>query len=322
LALRHTRSPGRLVAENIIYAGADDAQLARIGETARKFLPDWVAEAETSWVRMMETRTEITIRRDTNSSAEWVRGRRVLVLGCGALGGPIAEFCVRAGAKEVIAVDNDVVTPGILVRQPYNDGDIGVPKAVALAKSLNQTRLDEPVQPLVGPIQSVRLAAGAPPPDVDLVIDATADSAVASLLELRRSRPGGAWPPVLSVMIGHDSRRGVAIVAKSEASGAGRDVLRRLALAAQGPHADELSDVAGDFFPAEPCTATFQPEPGCSSPTFTGSASDLAALAGHLFNTGLQSLAAEGPDELSEPMVAAAVRLDDSSDYAKRPAVT
>ena len=66
----------------------------------------------------------------------------------------------------------------------------------------------------------------------------------------------------------------------------------------------------------------FQPEPGCSSPTFTGSAADMAALAGHLFDAALRALAAEEPNDLTEPMVAAAVRLDDTADGKVRPAVT
>jgi hypothetical protein len=96
-------------------------------------------------------------------------------------------------------------------------------------------------------------------------------------------------------MIGHDARRGVATIARSEATGAGRDLLRRLALAARGQHADVLQDIAADFFPTEPRTATFQPEPGCSSPTFTGSAADLAALSGQLFDVGLRALVAGVP---------------------------
>jgi molybdopterin/thiamine biosynthesis adenylyltransferase len=82
----------------------------------------------------------------------------VLGIGCGALGGPIAEFCVRAGAAEVSTIDNDIVTPGILVRQPYTDADIGLPKALALAARLNRIRLDQPVRPVVGPAQAVLLA--------------------------------------------------------------------------------------------------------------------------------------------------------------------
>lgn len=310
---------GRLVAENIVFADSDHPALAHLGDLAQQLLPGWIATTDTSWVRVMEARDEVTVRRDRNSSAEWIRDRRVLVLGCGALGGPIAEFCVRGGAAEVQIVDDDVVTPGILVRQPYGDGDIGLPKAVALASRLNRVRLDEPVRPTVGSAQAVVLADSAPPPDVDLVIDATADAAVASLLELRRSHSRDTWPPVMSVMIGHAARRGVVTVAKRGASGAGRHLLRRLSLAGRGQHAGRLDDVVADFFPAEARSATFQPEPGCSSPTFTGSAADLAALAGHLFDAGLHAVTGDGSGESTMPMAAAIARLGEVTAGPGRP---
>jgi integrative and conjugative element protein (TIGR02256 family) len=313
---------GRLVAENLSFADAEQPALARLGELARQLLPDWVAITETSWVQVMEAREEVTVRRDMGSSAQWLVGRRVLVLGCGALGGPIVEFCVRGGAAAVYALDNGVVTPGILVRQPYTDSDIGAPKALALATRLNRIRLDEPVHPITWPAQIYALAEGAPPPDVDLVIDATANSAVASMLELRRARSRAAWPPVISVMIGHDARRGVVTVTKAGATGAGRDQLRRLLLAGRIRHENSLEDVAADFFPLEPRTALFQPEPGCSSPTFIGSAADLAALAGHLFDAGLSVLwGNEHAETAEQPMVTAVIRLDGWKG-SNRPGVT
>jgi Prokaryotic E2 family A len=76
--------------------------------------PDAVA-----WLKIFDQRPRITTRRDTTRPAQWLAGRRVLVLGCGALGAPAAEFCVRAGAAETHVVDNGAVRPGILVRQPY-----------------------------------------------------------------------------------------------------------------------------------------------------------------------------------------------------------
>lgn len=312
---------GRLLAENLIWAGAEDASLARLGEQAHDLLPGWLAQAQISWVRVMENRPEVTTRRDANSSATAIHGRRILILGCGALGAPIAEYCVRAGAASIRILDNDVVTPGILVRQPYADGEVGRPKAEALAARLNMIRRDKPVSAAVGSA-SITLTEGAPPTEYDLVVDATADSAVSSLIELRRSRAPEQWPPVISLMVGHDARRGIVAVAKHNATGAGRHIFRRLALASRGQYADRLADIAEDFFPLRQRSVTFQPEPGCSSPTFVGSAADLAALSGHLFDVALHALPAEEPSELAEPMVAAAVRLDGTSGGKIRPAVT
>ena len=302
---------GRLITENVIFAGSDHAALAHLGELAQRLLPDWIANTETSWVRVLEDRSEVTIRRDTNSSVSWIQGRRILVIGCGALGGPIAEFCVRGGASAVQVVDEDIVTPGILVRQPYADHDVGVNKAEALSARLNRIRRDQPVQPLTGSAEKVILSDGAPVPDVDLIIDATANNTVGALIELRRNQQGNTWPPTMSVAIGHDARRGVVLVSKRDATGGPRDVMRRLALAGRTHHAGRLADVAEDLFPTEPRSASFQPEPGCSSPTFTGSAADLSALAGHLFDVGLRALTGGGAAPTEEPMVAGIVRLPD-----------
>lgn len=98
----------------------------------------------------------------------------VMVLGCGALGAPIAELCVRAGAARVDVIDNHIVTPGILVRQPYEDDEIGEHKAVALAARLNRVCSDAPVTAYVGSVETVVLSEGETPPEVDLIIDAAA----------------------------------------------------------------------------------------------------------------------------------------------------
>ena len=71
--------------------GSSDEQLART-------VTQWAGQAPVTWVPVMEARSEVTCRRDAASSAAWLDGKRVLVLGCGALGAPAAEICVRAGA--------------------------------------------------------------------------------------------------------------------------------------------------------------------------------------------------------------------------------
>ncbi len=263
-------------------------------------------DGELAWEHVLDARPEVTVRRDIGSAAQWLARRRILVLGCGALGAPIAGHCLRAGAA-VTLVDKDIVTPGILVRQPYSDAEIGMAKAAALAHRLDRIRRDQPVAFIIGTVQQTVLADGTPPP-FDLVIDATADASVASLIELQRSRARSAWPAVMSVIIGHDARRGVVTISRPGATGCGGDVLRRLALAGRGQHAARLHDVAEDILRAEPRADLFQPEPGCSQPTFTGSSAELGALAGMLLDTGLRALGGLGG--VDDPMAAAVVRLD------------
>lgn len=298
---------GRLIAENLIFKDIDDETVAKLAAAANQLLPSWVDSAKTSWVQVMEARSEVTIRRDRGSPANWVQGKRILVLGCGALGAPIAEFCVRAGARALQIVDNDLVTPGILVRQPYLYDDIGRPKAEVLAEHLNRIRADQPVTPVVGQAQDA-LPGSRDTPDFDLVIDATADAAVASLLEGRRATKRECWPPVISVVVGHTARRGIAAIANVGATGTGRDILRRIALLARQRHVDDLRDIAHDLFPTEQRAEIFQPEPGCSSPTFVGSAAELAALAGTLVDGAFGAL-----HDDAGPMVAVIARLDNDA---------
>jgi integrative and conjugative element protein (TIGR02256 family) len=111
----------------------------------------------------------------------------------------------------------------------------------------------------------------------------------------------------MTMLIGHQARRGVLALARPGASGAGRDILRKLGLAAVG---GQLADVREDFFPDPPRTRFFQPEPGCSDPTFTGSAAETTALAAHLMTAGLDALAGHAGSCADQPHAVAVVRLD------------
>ena len=272
----------------------------------------WLRDAEVSWVPVHEQRPEVTRRRDADSNAAWIAGKRVLVLGCGALGAPIAESCVRADAATVILADRAEVTPGILVRQPYEDRDIGRYKSYVLVERLNAIHGDDRAAPtLPGDIVKVVLNAGFDPGMYDLIIDAAADTAVTAALEYRRATIPGPWPPILTTIIGHDARRGLVALAKPGASGAGRDTLRKLHLTIAPPHRGRWADVRDDFFPVAPRTTLFQPEPGCSEPTYTGSAAEANALASALLDAGAQALSERvGAAHDRHDLMAAAVRLD------------
>jgi integrative and conjugative element protein (TIGR02256 family) len=269
----------------------------------------WFDRASIDWMDVMEVRPEVTRRRDQGTPMSWLIGKRVLVLGCGALGAPVAEFCARAGVTELTVADEGVVNPGILVRQPYEDADIGRPKASTLADRLSRLRPGFHVIPDVG---DVRTSFFLPRHDLsayDLVIDATADAAVRAVIESAR-RQTTVRPPLVTMVIGHDAQRGLVTTNLSAASGAGADTFRKVALhAASG--APEWVDVADDLFPAKPRTQLFFPEPGCSSPTFIGSAAQTAGLAGTMLNEALMVLA---DVRASATSFASAVRLGDASD--------
>ena len=173
----------------------------------------------------------------------------MLILGCGALGAPAAEICVRADAAEVTVADYGIVRPGILVRQPYEDADIGQYKAAVLARRLNQVHADERVSALPQDIITTIVTEQMPASQFDLIIDAAANATVTSRLEYCRSQSPANWPPVMTMIIGHDARRGIVALSRPGASGAGRDILRKLGLAAYGDQAARLADIARRLLP-------------------------------------------------------------------------
>lgn len=261
----------------------------------------WVQHSQVAWMRIWEGRTEVTRPRDEGSTTSQLRGKRVLILGAGALGAPVAEHCVRAGVSELTVADLGRVNPGILSRQPYVDDDIGRSKAEALAERLSAIRGDLVVQPLMGDVVTSVLAATAQAPDVDFVIDATADVGVRNAIERHRMKNRERWPDLICMMIGHDAGNGIGVVSARGTSGGPVDVLRRFAIDVLA--SPTLGDIAVDFFPREPRTALFFPEPGCSSPTFVGSHADTSTLASMLLNETLTLLA-----EQTRGMSAVAVR--------------
>lgn len=173
------------------------------------------------------------------------------------------------------------------------NADVGQPKATALATRLRRVRPEADIDSLDGDAL-ITVLSDHEPPDTELLIDATASQTVAARIEQCRWMSREPWPPVLTVAIGHLAERGVATLALPHATGASTDMMRKLALATRAaPH---LADVAEDFFPNSPRTTTFQPEPGCSEPTFRGSATEAQALASQLLAGALADLQASQAD--------------------------
>jgi integrative and conjugative element protein (TIGR02256 family) len=278
--------PGSAAPSRVAYLAAwllDMPSLVSGTLTARD--PVW-------WVPVLDQRPRFTTRRDVRRPVSWLRGRRVLLLGCGGLGAPIAEFCVRAGAADLHVVDDGAVLPGILVRQPYADADFGRSKVEALSERLEGIRSGTKITMTYG--DAVSYLLNGYDRELDLIIDATAARTVAAALERSRWEDNRPQPPLLSVMVGHDSARGVATLALRGAGGAGADILRKLAVTAAGD--DSLLDVLDDFYPDLPRTELFLPEPGCSDPTYVGSAADLASFSAWLLNDALTILGVERHD--------------------------
>lgn len=264
-----------------------DENTSAFGTQIEELFWEWAITTDANWCEVKDDRPEIITRRDAQSPVHWFAGRTISLWGCGALGGHVAEFLVRAGVKKLVLRDRGSVGPGLLQRQPFDDADIGRAKVSALRDRLLRIR------PEVELVAHVSNLLHSPLDDADwtdgteLLIDTTASEAVLTKLELRRRSPSSVRVPIVSMAIGHEALNGLVVVAPPEFSGGPQDVIRRAKLEACSR--PRLSHFADEFWPRER-RPVFQPEPGCSDATFVGSAADVAALAGLMLNTAAGAL--------------------------------
>lgn len=266
---------------------SEDDEKREIGQKAIDAVFEWAGSAKVEWCPVREARSEVTVRRDEDSPLRAFAEKTVAVWGCGALGGPIAEWVLRAGAHRVLLYDSAVVTPGVLVRQPFSDNDLGAAKANVLAARLRTIDPTASVEAHFADVLSGPLGREDWHDGADIVIDATASVAVQAKLErMRRLHPRDVT--VITALVGHTAQHGIATIAFPDHSGGGADTLRASKLAcARAPH---LRGFLEEFWPASPRVDLFQPEPGCSSPTFRGSGAEINALAASLLASAARDI--------------------------------
>lgn len=236
----------------------------------------WLEETDVNWCDIREDRPEILVRRDIDTPVSWFGGKKVVIWGCGALGGHIAEYLARAGVGELLLYDWGRVVPGVLARQPYDDDNIGAPKAKALRERLLRIRPKMTVEVRCRCVLQDCLEREDWDEGADLVVDATASQRVLVKAEAALGRfPKHA--PVLAMLARARAERGLAILVGSQYSGGVLDAARKTKLRLTS--VSSRRSVPGGLLPAEG-RKVFQPEPGCSDATFVGSDADVSALAG------------------------------------------
>lgn len=266
---------------------------AQVGDTVQwnaavRAVANWAVLAKVGWCIVREMRPEVTRRRDQSSPTAWFRGKRVAIWGCGAVGTHVAESVVRAGATTIEFVDTKTVTPGLLVRQGFEDVDIGKFKAVALAERLK--RIEPDLKTTVSTDDLIGLVAGNEPfPEVDLIIDCTASLAVRTAIE-RAIQDVDSRPAIASVAIDGQANAAISTLSMPSHSGGPLDLVRRLKL--EACRRPTLSKTLEAFWSETAPDTRFQPEPGCSEPTFTGSNADLAGLSARMLNSIARAIAA------------------------------
>lgn len=268
---------------------------------ARKELAKWMVEASVKWCKVFENRPEIVNRRDGGTLLAALSGKRVLLLGCGALGSAVAEMILRCGAAKLHLVDHGIVNPGILVRQRYADSDIGLIKAHALQARLKAIGLVCVVTSDAHNLSNQALSRF-DFTEWDLVIDATASASVAQRIEVEL-RTQNLPIPMLSMSVSAAAENGSVLVKMPKFSEGPHHIARQAKLEAFAKDAGHVLVEA--FWPERQTVKVFQPEPGCSAPTFIGSVADIDHHAAGLLNLGLSRIESLAPDAASLDLVAA-----------------
>jgi len=278
-------------------------------EAARDDLVGWMVKAGVRWCDVLEDRPEIVNRRDGESLLAALSGKRVLLFGCGALGSAVAEMVLRAGAAKLHLVDYGIVKPGILVRQRYSDSDIGSGKADALQAHLQAIGLECTVTADRGNLANEALSRFNID-EWDLVIDATASASVTHRIE-EELKAKSLPIPMLSMSVSAAAENGSVLVKMPQYSEGPHHIARQAKLEAFARDAGHALVKA--FWPERETVKVFQPEPGCSAPTFTGSAADIDHHAAGLLNLGLSRIESLEPATASLDLVAAPwLRANDS----------
>jgi integrative and conjugative element protein (TIGR02256 family) len=293
----HVDSPAfkALALGNLVFS--DDEERADIGVRAINIFEDWATTSEdatVTWIPVHEERPEIVEKRDTGTNSEWFRGKTISLWGCGALGSVIAEIAVRGGVKKLILRDSGRVKPGILSRQLFEHEQIQSLKVVALEQRLSRINPEVEIVAENSDLLVSPLGTAAWHDNADLIIDTTGSNPVLQKLELVRHTKTEGTPPIISLAVGHKADKGIACVAPATYSGGPKDVLRKTKIKCSTDSV--LEHFADEFFPAAPRGVLFQPEPGCSEPTFVGSAADVMSLASSLLNASLSQLIKESKE--------------------------
>lgn len=244
--------------------------------------------ATISWCQVFEDREEIVVRRDQQSAASWFRDKKVLILGCGALGSWFGECVARAGAASIGLVDNGIVKPGLLSRQNYRLEDVGANKAEALRLRLEAISAASACIAFPGEAHAFITQDIPRFRNYDVVIDCTANAVFQMKLERDWAQFERSTPRLIALGIDAHARRCIAVTLPRNSVGGPWDAY--LQLKHRLCVADTDRALLESFYSENAEKDLMQPEPGCSDPTFSGSAADVVALAATALNLAVPQL--------------------------------
>lgn len=246
-------------------------------------------KTQVSWCRVMEARDEIVVRRDKQSPIAWLREKKLLILGCGALGSWAAEIIIRANPSLVHVVDNAVVGPGLLTRQNYSLRDIGKRKADALAERLREISGDADIKAFGREAHGFITEEPKRLFEYDLILDCTASVIFQMKCERDWRIFEGNTPSIISLVIDSTAQRSLcAVIGPGSDAGPWDTYMQLKYRLCLEPNRE---DFVSAFYSERPIENVFQPEPGCSEPTFVGSTADVCALVSSGLNLAIGRIA-------------------------------
>lgn len=144
---------------------------------------------------------------------EGLRSARVAVIGCGALGAPIAEMLIRGGVHQMMLFDGERIETGNLTRHTLSMNDIGEVKASRLAQRLNSLNPHAEVASVPSKVSFTNEDASQRLLEHDLIIDCTAND---ELLHILAGMPFSHDVHFFSISIGFRAKRMFCFHAKDE----------------------------------------------------------------------------------------------------------
>ncbi|MBH5336114.1 ThiF family adenylyltransferase [Streptomyces pactum] len=236
-------------------------------------LPTDVREAGIEWCYLSDERPAVTTRRDAQRPTSAFHGARVHIWGCGGIGSWAAELIARAGAAHITLSDLGApVTGGLLVRQNYDETDVGSAKATALKQRLEGIRDDLTVDVCAPPPSPALVAATQ---DADVIIDATVSVTVGRFLDLLAQQPGRR--AVLAQMTTNTTTASLGLLTISAQDTNQGPLAIDHAVGRHVLAAPELEPYHSLWSEPE-ASDEIRPTRGCSVPTFHGSAADLVGV--------------------------------------------
>ncbi len=248
--------------------------------TDKEMLVASLRDKSLSWCSVIDARPEVSIRRDSGSPMNWFTGKSICILGAGSVGATVSECIARAGASKLVVFDHGLVTPGLLVRQPYSKPDEGAAKSHMLKARLERCCHGLKVEAYTENILHVDLEDKNRLKDCALVIDTTGNNAILAKLELDKRAGKLSALPMVSLGLSHDASAGMLVLARANYSGGLLDASRKTKLALANSLGRE--SVLETFWPENDSDRLFEPEPGCSEPTYRGAYADVLSLTGSM----------------------------------------